>query len=67
MEMQLKHYKLSYLNVTNALSYHDGLAIISFLFEADDDSDIFEPFEVQSNLSTTKVHRILWVAHYFVF
>jgi hypothetical protein len=46
MEMQLKHFKLSYNNINNALNHNDGLGIISFLFEADDDSHHFEPLEV---------------------
>jgi len=46
MEMQLKHFKLSYDNINDALDHTDGLGIISFLFEADDDSHHFEPLEV---------------------
>ena len=44
--MQLKHWKIPYHNISNALKYADGIGIISFLFEADDDSNHFEPFEV---------------------
>ena len=44
--MQLVHWNLAYENYTAALAHPDGLAILSFLFKADDDNKNYDPLKV---------------------